>query len=85
MQMSGFLYITRHWEVDRIRLAESLDYLVELGRRTQILIFPEGTDLSQSNIVKSNKFADAHNLPKHSYTLHPKTTGFSYLTRHLQV
>lgn len=81
--MNGFLYITRHWEEDRGRLSGSLDYLVALGRRCQLLIFPEGTDLTPDSKQKSDNYASKNGLPKYNYTLHPKTTGFSYLARHL--
>ncbi|XP_017878184.1 lysocardiolipin acyltransferase 1-like isoform X2 [Ceratina calcarata] len=80
MQMNGFLYITRRWEVDRDRLSRTLDYLVALGRRSQLLIFPEGTDLTKTSKEKSDKYAVQHVLPQYTFTLHPKTTGFSYLT-----
>lgn len=84
MQMNGFLYITRRWEEDKGRLSRTLDYLVALKRRTQLLIFPEGTDLTASSKEKSDKFATKNQLPLYNYTLHPKTTGFTYLVRHLQ-
>ncbi|XP_043474083.1 lysocardiolipin acyltransferase 1-like [Leptopilina heterotoma] len=84
MQMNSFLYITRRWEVDQGRLSRSLDYLIDLRRRTQLLIFPEGTDLTRSSREKSDKYAAEHGLPTYNYTLHPKTTGFTYLARHLQ-
>lgn len=84
MQMNSFLYITRRWEEDQGRLSRSLDYLIDLHRRTQFLIFPEGTDLTRNSKEKSDKYAAAHGLPNYNYTLHPKTTGFTYLARHLQ-
>ncbi|XP_001603121.2 lysocardiolipin acyltransferase 1 [Nasonia vitripennis] len=84
MQMNGFLYITRRWEEDQGRLSRSLDYLVSLRRRSQLLIFPEGTDLTVSSKERSDKYAMSHGLPVYTHTLHPKTTGFSYLVRHLQ-
>ena len=82
--MNGFLYITRRWEEDQGRLSRSLDYLIALRCRTQLLIFPEGTDLTPSSKERSDKYASKHGLPKYNYTLHPKTTGFTYLARHLQ-
>ncbi|XP_034936573.1 lysocardiolipin acyltransferase 1-like [Chelonus insularis] len=84
MQMNGFLYITRRWEEDKGRLSRTLDYLVALKRRTQLLIFPEGTDFTVNSKEKSDKFAKKNGLPFYEYTLHPKTTGFSYLAQHLQ-
>ncbi|XP_011501073.1 PREDICTED: lysocardiolipin acyltransferase 1-like isoform X2 [Ceratosolen solmsi marchali] len=84
MQMNGFLYITRRWQEDRGRLSRTLDYLVALHRRSQLLIFPEGTDLTPSSKRRSHEYADSHELPRYMYSLHPKTTGFSYLVHHLQ-
>jgi hypothetical protein len=40
-----------------------------------LLIFPEGTDLSDSNIIKSNKYANQNGLEEMKYVLHPKSTG----------
>ncbi|XP_050450033.1 lysocardiolipin acyltransferase 1-like isoform X2 [Cataglyphis hispanica] len=84
MQMNGFLYITRRWEEDQGRLSRTLDYLIALDNHTQLLIFPEGTDLTKSSKEKSDKYAEQHHLPQYTYTLHPKTTGFAYLAQHLQ-
>lgn len=84
MAMNGFVYITRRWDEDQVRLSRSMDYLVELRSRTQLLIFPEGTDLTPSSKQRSDKYAKSHNLPEYEFTLHPKTTGFTYLVRHLQ-
>lgn len=86
MEIENYGYVTRNWEKDKERLAHYLDSRVlELERRTQIFIFPEGTNLSQNTMSKSRKFAEANNLPNYSHVLHPKTTGFAYLTHHLQV
>lgn len=82
--MSRFLYITRRWDEDRGRLARSLDYLIDFRKRTQILIFPEGTDLTPSSKERSDRYALQNHLNQHIYTLHPKTTGFSYIVRYLQ-
>lgn len=84
MQMNGFLYITRRWQEDQGRLSRTLDYLIALDNRTQLLIFPEGTDLTKSSKEKSDKYAAEHYLPRYKYILHPKTTGFAYLIQHLQ-
>lgn len=84
MQMNGFLYVTRCWKEDQSRLSRTLDYWITLGRRTQLLIFPEGTDLTEKSKEKSDNYALQHHLPKYTYVLHPKTTGSAYLIQHLQ-
>ncbi|KAL1122108.1 hypothetical protein AAG570_003514 [Ranatra chinensis] len=80
MQMAGFLYIHRRWENDHKLLGNMLDYLRDLGHTYQVLIFPEGTDFTKESILKSNKYADKNNLPHYSRVIHPKTTGFTFLT-----
>lgn len=42
-------------------------------------MFPEGTDLSPDNIIRSNIYAKKNNLPNYQHVLHPKTTGFVFL------
>eukprot|EP00929_Paragymnodinium_shiwhaense_P081784 TRINITY_DN42894_c0_g1_i1.p1 TRINITY_DN42894_c0_g1~~TRINITY_DN42894_c0_g1_i1.p1 ORF type:complete len:429 (-),score=45.07 TRINITY_DN42894_c0_g1_i1:310-1539(-) len=42
-----------------------------------MLLFPEGTDLSENNVAKSNEHAKKSNLPEYHQTLHPRTAGFA--------
>ncbi|XP_050533269.1 lysocardiolipin acyltransferase 1-like isoform X2 [Daktulosphaira vitifoliae] len=80
MQMSGFLYIQRRWDHDQSLMADQLKYFSNVHDTNQILLFPEGTDLSLKNIELSNIYAEKNNFPKYRYVLHPKTTGFVFLT-----
>jgi len=50
----------------------------------QLLIFPEGTDLTVQSKASSDRYADKHNLPKYEKVLHPKTTGFAFLSQRLR-
>ncbi|XP_060877776.1 lysocardiolipin acyltransferase 1-like [Metopolophium dirhodum] len=79
MQLSGFLYIHRRWDHDQSSMEKQLKYFRDVNDTHQILLFPEGTDLSPSNIMRSNKYAAKNNLPNYKYVLHPKTTGFVFL------
>lgn len=45
------------------------------GCTPSIFLFPEGTDLSESNKIKSNTFARENNLPLLEYVLYPKPSG----------
>lgn len=45
----------------------------------KILIFPEGTNLTDKTKTKSNEFAAKHGLPTYEKVLHPRTAGFSYI------
>ena len=49
----------------------------------QILLFPEGTDLTAESKERSNQFAVAHNLVQYHQVLHPKTTGFVFLAQQM--
>lgn len=76
MQAVNFLFICRDWSKDKIYLSEHLNYFRAMSYPLQLLIFPEGTDLSDSNKAKSHLYAETNNLEKYDYVLHPKTTGF---------
>lgn len=45
----------------------------------KILIFPEGTDLCEQSLKKSDKYAEENNLPKYKYVIHPRVTGFNHI------
>ncbi len=77
MQAANFLFISRDWSKDKQCLTDSLSYFRALNDYPlQLLIFPEGTDLSLSNKEKSQKYAGKNGLPLYEYVLHPRTKGF---------
>ena len=45
----------------------------------QLLLFPEGTNLTKKTRAKSDEFAAKTNQKPLKHLLHPRTTGFSYL------
>ena len=45
----------------------------------QIVLFPEGTSITETSKAKSNEFADKTNLKRLNHVLHPRTTGFSFI------
>ncbi|XP_014249729.1 lysocardiolipin acyltransferase 1-like isoform X3 [Cimex lectularius] len=81
MQMAGFFFIHRKWETDQKLLSSMIEYLQELEHTYQILIFPEGTNLTENSTQRSNEYADKYHLPHYKQVLHPKTTGFTYLVQ----
>lgn len=84
MQMGCFLYIHRKWEMDRLLLGKVLGYFRDIKNRCKILIFPEGTDFSPANKVRSDEFAKKNKFRKYDYVLHPRTTGFTYLAQEMR-
>jgi lysocardiolipin and lysophospholipid acyltransferase len=83
MEMASFFYIKRQWHNDKKTFHDAIDYFHDLNYKFNLLIFPEGTDLSPDNKKKSDKFAIENNLPKYEHVLHPRTTGFVYLASRL--
>ena len=78
--MQTMLYIflsrsrTRGKDIPHIDTVSS--YLQAANKRICLFIFPEGTDLSESNKMRSQQFAKDRNLPLYQYVLHPKPSGF---------
>ncbi|XP_023319759.1 lysocardiolipin acyltransferase 1 isoform X2 [Eurytemora carolleeae] len=86
MAMSRFIYLRRNWSQDSQTLDKMMDYYQdtrEEGAR-QILLFPEGTNLSQSSAKKSDEYAVKNNLNKYNHVLHPRTSGFVHIAHGLR-
>lgn len=84
MQMSCFLYIRRRWEDDQRLMNNVLDYFRDINHTFQVLLFPEGTNLTPQTQKKSEEFAQKAGLPSLTHLLHPRTTGFTYLVNKLR-
>lgn len=76
MQMLGYIFINRKWLQDKDYLLDSLFCYSQRKFPLQLVMFPEGTDLSQSNRKKDAEYALKNNLSPYQYVLHPRTTGF---------
>ncbi|XP_066535401.1 lysocardiolipin acyltransferase 1 [Hoplias malabaricus] len=79
MQVASFIFIHRKWEEDRIHMANMLGYFCDIREPLQLLLFPEGTDLTDNTRARSDVFAEKNDLPKYEYVLHPRTTGFTFI------
>ena len=65
-------------------MTDSLAYFTSQQYPIQLLVFPEGTDLSECNKAKGYKFAQEHGLQKYDHVLHPKTKGFVHCVQALR-
>ncbi|XP_078604244.1 lysocardiolipin acyltransferase 1-like isoform X2 [Branchiostoma floridae x Branchiostoma japonicum] len=83
LETACFLFITRRWEEDEKIMKKILDYLSSIGHRTQLLLFPEGTDFTERTRQRSDAYAEKNDLPKYDYVLHPRTKGFVYIAEKL--
>lgn len=79
MQMCSFLFVLRRWEQDRLEFERKLYYFNAIGYPLQLLLFPEGGDLTPRTMQRSNDFARENKLPAYQYCIHPRTTGFLYV------
>ena len=73
-----FLSLSRKWADDEAVINAMLEHYVahRQSKALAVLIFPEGSDLSPSNVAKSQAHARANGLPEFSQVLVPRTTGF---------
>ncbi|XP_065445416.1 lysocardiolipin acyltransferase 1 isoform X6 [Chrysemys picta bellii] len=84
MQVAAFIFIQRKWEDDKNHFENMLDYFCDIHEPLQLLIFPEGTDLTANTKARSNEFAEKNGLRKYKYVLHPRTTGFTFVVERLR-
>ncbi len=84
MQILQFIFLERNRSDDEIYIKRSLSKIIELNNRRMILLFPEGTDLSERSIKKSHKYSEKMGLPKYNHVLHPRTFGFVTVCRAMQ-
>lgn len=75
-QVAGFIFLTRKWHHDEQLLSNGLRYFNKSQYPLQLLLFPEGTDLSDYNKAKSQQFAKDNQLQVYQHVLQPRTKGF---------
>jgi len=83
MAMSRFIYLKRTWASDASILDSMLDYfnIIRKEGGKQLVLFPEGTNITASSKTRSDAYAAKNNKPAYEYVLHPRTTGFVHLSR----
>ncbi|KAL4167337.1 hypothetical protein KRP22_012823 [Phytophthora ramorum] len=79
MQHFIFIFLQRRWADDQVNLRKLLPFLTSAEPEASYLLFPEGTDLSESNLDKSAVFAEKNGLPPRQYSLYPRTTGWTFM------
>jgi len=84
LQTAGYMFLNRNAAEDEENIRNSLIYSEELGCKPNILIFPEGTDLSPENKQRSWKYAEKMGLQKYDHVLHPRTKGFVWYVQNLR-
>ncbi|XP_043367582.1 lysocardiolipin acyltransferase 1 isoform X3 [Dermochelys coriacea] len=66
MQVAAFIFIQRKWEDDKNHFENMLDYFCDIREPLQLLIFPEGTDLTGNNLdaIHDVTVAYPQNIPQ---------------------
>jgi len=81
MSLARFVFLKRDWKEDQQTMDDMMDYFAatkDEGAK-QILLFPEGTNLTPESRGKSAKFAEKNNLKEYKHLLHPRTAGFVHI------
>lgn len=76
MQNYNFIFLSRNWLSDRTYMHTQFKKIIKINPlKYWMLIFPEGTNMSNNNLSKSNKFAESNNIPPTSTVLLPRIKG----------
>jgi len=86
MQHFNFLFLSRRWEADEAHIGNILRRFTDAKYPLQLLIFPEGTDLSPATASRSDEWAAKQTppVPTMDYVLHPRVRGFQYTVQLLR-
>eukprot|EP00316_Scyphosphaera_apsteinii_P016347 CAMPEP_0119302046 /NCGR_PEP_ID=MMETSP1333-20130426/3720_1 /TAXON_ID=418940 /ORGANISM="Scyphosphaera apsteinii, Strain RCC1455" /LENGTH=375 /DNA_ID=CAMNT_0007304283 /DNA_START=57 /DNA_END=1184 /DNA_ORIENTATION=+ len=77
MQAFLFVFLSRSKRASDLATIRSvLGYTLRISEPVRLVLFPEGTDLSPTNLHKSHQFSDANNLPRFQHVLQPRSAGF---------
>ena len=83
-QFYNFIFLSRKWETDKFRFRNALNHLKDPNDPMWLLIFPEGTNLSEVTREKSAKWAEKSGIPDMKNQLLPRTTGLQFCLQELQ-
>ncbi|KAI8941019.1 hypothetical protein NX059_002265 [Plenodomus lindquistii] len=94
MMLFGFIFLSRKWSRDKDRFQYRLRKLSARHDGPMsgtagldpmwLLIFPEGTNLSDNGRIASKKWADKNGIPDLRHALLPRSTGLSFCLQELR-
>lgn len=84
MQFYNFIFLSRKWEQDRYSFKRHLDHLKNPKDPMWLLIFPEGTNLSEVTRQKSAKWAEKTGVPDMKHQLLPRAIGLQFCLKELR-
>ncbi|KAI5838899.1 acyltransferase-domain-containing protein [Morchella snyderi] len=83
MRFYGFIFLARKWEQDQPRFKHRLSKLAGSQEPMWLMIFPEGTNLSESGRNASAKYAEKAGLEDLRHLLLPRATGLRFCLENL--
>ncbi|KAF2269127.1 acyltransferase-domain-containing protein [Lojkania enalia] len=83
-QFYNFIFLARNWEVDQQRFKQHLAQLNKPNDPMWLIIFPEGTNLSQTTREKSKAWAEKNGLKDMKHQLLPRSTGLRFCLQELR-
>jgi hypothetical protein len=83
-QFYNFIFLSRKWEEDQRTFKKHLSKLNKKGDPMWLIIFPEGTNLSQTTREKSQKWAQKNGLQDMKHQLLPRSTGLKFCLNELR-
>ncbi|KAF1804523.1 acyltransferase-domain-containing protein [Mucor lusitanicus] len=75
MKFFEFIFLKRKLEHDKDNIVNNLEIARKRGRPLWLVLFPEGTVISDNTRQKSKEFAAKLHMDDYKFTLLPRTTG----------
>lgn len=75
--------LNRNWEQDKETLGKQLDNIKLNGKKQIIVIFPEGTRLTEQKLKEAQEFSKLNNLPVYENLMVPKSKGLWFIVNKL--
>lgn len=79
-----FVFLQRNWQKDQRLLEKSLNTLQDFPFPFWMVIFAEGTRLTEAKVQASVEYARANGLPELKHHLLPRSKGFSLTIHYLR-
>ncbi|KAI4791293.1 acyltransferase-domain-containing protein, partial [Aureobasidium sp. EXF-8846] len=83
-QFYNFIFLSRKWETDKSRFQRHLSQLSDPKDPMWLLIFPEGTNLSETTRAKSKAWAEKQGINDMKHQLLPRKTGLQFCLQRLK-
>lgn len=83
MYASSDIKLNRNWDKDKHIISKQLDNINTTNKQI-ILIFPEGTRLTQTKLIEAQNYSKNNSIPVYQNMLVPKTKGLWSIINHLK-